>query len=92
MADRRRVRGKDERGRAGRRSQTARRTGVRAERRCKLDGGNIELGCPGTFTVKAAGHSWGGPALPGGFDAGSALGLAPARRRRGGRRACRSLT
>ncbi|AXF24549.1 type VI secretion system tip protein VgrG [Burkholderia pyrrocinia] len=28
----------------------------------KLDGGNIELGCPGTFTVKSAGHSWGGPA------------------------------
>ncbi|WP_175917386.1 type VI secretion system Vgr family protein [Burkholderia pyrrocinia] len=28
----------------------------------KLDGGNIELGCPGTFTVKSAGHAWGGPA------------------------------
>ncbi|WP_193101435.1 type VI secretion system Vgr family protein [Burkholderia sp. Z1] len=28
----------------------------------KLDGGNIELGCPGIFTVKSAGHSWDGPA------------------------------
>ncbi|KVX54439.1 type VI secretion system tip protein VgrG [Burkholderia cepacia] len=28
----------------------------------KLDGANIELGCPGTFTVKSAGHSWQGPA------------------------------
>ncbi|QVN20068.1 type VI secretion system Vgr family protein [Burkholderia pyrrocinia] len=28
----------------------------------KLDGGNIELGCPGTFTVKSAGHLWGDPA------------------------------
>lgn len=41
----------------------------------KLHGGNIELGCPGSFTVKAAGHHWDGPAsmkvdLPT-FDAGS---------------------
>ncbi|QBR02327.1 type VI secretion system tip protein VgrG [Paraburkholderia pallida] len=28
----------------------------------KLHGQNIELGCPGSFTVKAAGHTWGGPA------------------------------
>ncbi|KWF09111.1 type VI secretion system Vgr family protein [Burkholderia pseudomultivorans] len=28
----------------------------------KLHGGDIELGCPGTFTVKSAGHSWQGPA------------------------------
>ncbi|WP_322095668.1 type VI secretion system Vgr family protein [Paraburkholderia bannensis] len=28
----------------------------------KLQGGNIELGCPGSFTVKAAGHTWAGPA------------------------------
>ncbi|WP_260433496.1 type VI secretion system Vgr family protein [Burkholderia sp. Bp8998] len=28
----------------------------------KLRGGDIELGCPGTFTVKSAGHAWGGPA------------------------------
>ncbi|WP_175856036.1 type VI secretion system Vgr family protein [Burkholderia anthina] len=28
----------------------------------KLCGGDIELGCPGAFTVKSAGHSWGGPA------------------------------
>ena len=28
----------------------------------KLNGGDIELGCPGTFTVKSAGHAWGGPA------------------------------
>ncbi|WP_269505798.1 type VI secretion system Vgr family protein [Burkholderia sp. IMCC1007] len=28
----------------------------------KLSGGDIELGCPGAFTVKSAGHSWGGPA------------------------------
>ncbi|CAB3777866.1 hypothetical protein LMG28688_00456 [Paraburkholderia caffeinitolerans] len=28
----------------------------------KLDGSNIELGCPGNFTVKAAGHTWSGPA------------------------------
>ncbi|CAM2179731.1 type VI secretion system secreted protein VgrG [Burkholderia latens] len=27
----------------------------------KLRGGDIELGCPGTFTVKSAGHVWGGP-------------------------------
>jgi len=41
----------------------------------KLHGGDIELGCPGSFTVKSAGHAWGGPAsmsagLPK-FDAGS---------------------
>lgn len=28
----------------------------------KLHGSDIELGCPGTFTVKSAGHSWQGPA------------------------------
>lgn len=28
----------------------------------KLHGGNIELGCPGSFTVKSAGHNWDGPA------------------------------
>jgi len=28
----------------------------------KLHGENIELGCPGSFTVKAAGHNWDGPA------------------------------
>ncbi|KHK59694.1 hypothetical protein PI86_07700 [Burkholderia sp. A9] len=28
----------------------------------KLRGGDIELGCPGTFTVKSAGHAWDGPA------------------------------
>ena len=28
----------------------------------KLRGGDIELGCPGTFTVKSAGHVWDGPA------------------------------
>ncbi|VWC07108.1 type VI secretion system Vgr family protein [Burkholderia lata] len=28
----------------------------------KLHGGDIELGCPGTFTVKSAGHAWDGPA------------------------------
>ncbi|QTD92269.1 type VI secretion system Vgr family protein [Burkholderia anthina] len=28
----------------------------------KLRGGDIELGCPGTFTVKSAGHLWGGAA------------------------------
>lgn len=28
----------------------------------KLQGGDIELGCPGSFTVKSAGHTWGGPA------------------------------
>ncbi len=28
----------------------------------KLHGGDIELGCPGSFTVKSAGHTWGGPA------------------------------
>ncbi|MGF6240619.1 type VI secretion system secreted protein VgrG [Paraburkholderia sp. GAS38] len=28
----------------------------------KLQGANIELGCPGSFTVKAAGHTWAGPA------------------------------
>ncbi|WP_258187493.1 type VI secretion system Vgr family protein [Trinickia symbiotica] len=28
----------------------------------KLRGGDIELGCPGRFTVKAAGHTWDGPA------------------------------
>ncbi|CAB3764449.1 hypothetical protein LMG29660_04977 [Burkholderia puraquae] len=28
----------------------------------KLHGSDIELGCPGTFTVKSAGHSWDGPA------------------------------
>lgn len=28
----------------------------------KLHGGDIELGCPGNFTVKAAGHTWGGAA------------------------------
>jgi uncharacterized protein (DUF2345 family) len=41
----------------------------------KLDGGNIELGCPGSFTVKSAGHTWGGPASMGTdmpkFDAGT---------------------
>ena len=41
----------------------------------KLDGANIELGCPGSFTVKSAGHTWGGPAsmsadMPK-FDAGT---------------------
>jgi len=41
----------------------------------KLHGENIELGCPGNFTVKAAGHHWDGPAsmsvdLPK-FDSGS---------------------
>lgn len=46
----------------------------------KLCGGNIELGCPGRFTVNAAGHEWGGPAnmtadMPK-FDAGS-MGRAP---------------
>lgn len=28
----------------------------------KLHGGDIELGCPGNFTVKSAGHMWGGAA------------------------------
>ncbi len=28
----------------------------------KLDGGNVEIGCPGSFTVKAASHTWAGPA------------------------------
>ncbi|NIE66029.1 type VI secretion system tip protein VgrG [Burkholderia sp. Ax-1719] len=28
----------------------------------KLHGGDIELGCPGNFTVKAAGHTWAGAA------------------------------
>ena len=28
----------------------------------KLHGGDIELGCPGTFTVKSGGHAWDGPA------------------------------
>ena len=28
----------------------------------KLQGGDIELGCPGSFTVKSAGHTWAGPA------------------------------
>ncbi|MDF3095307.1 DUF2345 domain-containing protein [Burkholderia semiarida] len=28
----------------------------------KLHGSDIELGCPGNFTVKSAGHSWQGPA------------------------------
>ncbi|MGN6651512.1 type VI secretion system Vgr family protein [Trinickia sp.] len=28
----------------------------------KLQGGDIELGCPGSFTVKSAGHTWSGPA------------------------------
>ena len=28
----------------------------------KLHGENIELGCPGSFTVKSAGHNWDGPA------------------------------
>ncbi|WP_321841593.1 type VI secretion system Vgr family protein [Burkholderia cepacia] len=28
----------------------------------KLHGSDIELGCPGSFTVKSAGHSWQGPA------------------------------
>ena len=28
----------------------------------KLHGENIELGCPGIFTVKSAGHHWDGPA------------------------------
>jgi type VI secretion system VgrG family protein len=28
----------------------------------KLHGANIELGCPGSFTVKSAGHCWDGPA------------------------------
>ncbi|CAG9271221.1 Rhs element Vgr family protein [Burkholderia cepacia] len=28
----------------------------------KLHGSDIELGCPGKFTVKSAGHSWQGPA------------------------------
>ncbi|WP_246024862.1 type VI secretion system Vgr family protein [Paraburkholderia dinghuensis] len=28
----------------------------------KLHGGDIELGCPGNFTVKSAGHTWGGAA------------------------------
>ncbi|AOJ64628.1 type IV secretion protein Rhs (plasmid) [Burkholderia ubonensis] len=28
----------------------------------KLQGSDIELGCPGKFTVKSAGHSWQGPA------------------------------
>ncbi|RKU04174.1 type VI secretion system tip protein VgrG [Burkholderia sp. Nafp2/4-1b] len=28
----------------------------------KLSGGDIELGCPGTFAVKSAGHAWDGPA------------------------------
>ncbi len=28
----------------------------------KLRGGDIELGCPGKFTVKSAGHVWDGPA------------------------------
>jgi uncharacterized protein (DUF2345 family) len=41
----------------------------------KLDGANIELGCPGSFTVKSAGHTWGGPASMGTdmpkFDAGT---------------------
>ncbi|RJG04143.1 type VI secretion system tip protein VgrG [Noviherbaspirillum sedimenti] len=27
----------------------------------KIEGGNIELGCPGTFTVKASQHAWAGP-------------------------------
>ncbi len=27
----------------------------------KISGGNIELGCPGTFTVKASQHAWTGP-------------------------------
>lgn len=28
----------------------------------KLQGGDIELGCPGSFTVKSASHTWVGPA------------------------------
>ncbi|KVN13151.1 type IV secretion protein Rhs [Burkholderia stagnalis] len=28
----------------------------------KLQGGDIELGCPGSFTVKSAAHTWAGPA------------------------------
>jgi uncharacterized protein (DUF2345 family) len=28
----------------------------------KLQGGDIELGCPGSFTVRSAGHTWSGPA------------------------------
>ena len=28
----------------------------------KLHGGDIELGCPGKFTVKSNGHAWDGPA------------------------------
>ncbi|WP_430363328.1 type VI secretion system Vgr family protein [Trinickia sp. NRRL B-1857] len=28
----------------------------------KLQGGDIELGCPGSFTVKSAGYTWSGPA------------------------------
>ncbi|MDR3409649.1 MAG: type VI secretion system Vgr family protein [Formivibrio sp.] len=28
----------------------------------KLEGGNIEVGCPGAFTVKAGSHVWAGPA------------------------------
>jgi type VI secretion system secreted protein VgrG len=31
----------------------------------KLQGGDIELGCPGSFTVKSAGHTWSGPASMG---------------------------
>ncbi|MDS0808471.1 DUF2345 domain-containing protein, partial [Burkholderia cenocepacia] len=31
----------------------------------KLHGSDIELGCPGKFTVKSAGHSWQGPASMG---------------------------
>ncbi|WGS53049.1 type VI secretion system tip protein VgrG [Paraburkholderia sp. D15] len=47
----------------------------------RIDGANIELGCPGSFTVKSAGHKWSGPAsmsteMPN-FDK-SALGRLPA--------------
>ncbi|WP_323119488.1 type VI secretion system Vgr family protein [Burkholderia alba] len=28
----------------------------------KIDGANIELGCPGSFIVKSASHTWAGPA------------------------------
>ncbi|ASL46787.1 hypothetical protein bAD24_III05315 [Burkholderia sp. AD24] len=46
----------------------------------KLHGTNVELGCPGLFTIKAAGHTWAGPAsmstdMPK-FDQGS-LGRVP---------------
>jgi type VI secretion system secreted protein VgrG len=28
----------------------------------KLSGANVEIGCPGSFTVKSASHNWSGPA------------------------------